>query len=246
MKGLAILLSLFAVLLFCVQSSWAGENFSVSLNAGYYSKYVGSAGNTIYAKSVFQQSLSATYVPLGVYGCAFHSYSPEGGPNKDWGDELDYGLGISHKINSLIIDFSCSYLDLMKIGETDGNLYALAINLALPINQYSFNIMAEQDLTENQLKPSRLIYRAGGAYSLKLTETQDIKFDLSVSGHDGKEQRKAEPVSSGKLTISSTFKVWGIGITPTISGQKRIGYSTNHGGTTHDELWGGINLGLNL
>ncbi|MEA2088456.1 MAG: hypothetical protein U9O55_01270 [Patescibacteria group bacterium] len=86
------------------------------------------------------------------------------------------------------------------------------------------------------------MYRAGVKYNINLIRSQAINLNISIAGHDGACGKRSKTISSAKLAVSSTFKLWKVDVTPIINFQKRLGYKVRDGGMTEYKIWHGINF----
>lgn len=103
----------------------------------------------------------------------------------------------------------------------------------------------EKDIpVDKEILEGGLIYKAGIQYNIDFPKLTTINLNTSLSGHDGAYGKRSEIVSSAKLAISSTFKLWEINITPEVNFQKRLGYKSRDGGMTEDKIWYGVNCSL--
>ena len=120
---------------FCSFNNLFAEDlkFNGSLDVGYFSRYIsGFNGMTVYDDPVFQQSIGVTVEPLGLYIKAWSSYSPKSGFNNDFGDEVDYIIGIYRKVGKIGCDISYAFYNVYDLDDTAGDLHALVLHLDLP------------------------------------------------------------------------------------------------------------------
>lgn len=246
------LVMLFAILIsfFYATISVASEEpkFSVALDAAYYSSYVGEiSGNVSHDNPVFQQSVTLTHNLSGIYVQVWNSYSHKDGANSDFGDELDYIVGISKEIKGFTVDAGYAFYDLYKIGHTEGDLHAIYLNVDAP-EVYSVvpYIQIEIDYpTDKDVLEGGVLYRVGLKHSVKIAK-QAIDLNLSIAGNDGAYGHVPDLISSGKLVISTTFNVWKMEITPEINFQKGLGHTEDGGGIAGNKTWWGIKASLPL
>jgi len=245
-KFLAVLI---AVFVFCSTAVWAvekGEKEKIltgELGFSFYNKYVGCTDGQVYFnKPVVQGSLLVSHEPTGIYAEIWSSYSPTGGWNSDFGDEIDFSVGIEREIIGLTIDAGYSYYNLHNLKHIAGDLHALHLNVDFPSTYYVTPYVGlEVDIpTNKEILEGGFLYKAGLKHTLKVGHPVDI--DLSVSGHDGAFGAEPELISSGNLKISSTFAVLGVDVTPEINLQKRIGKKVEDGGLTQNIVWYGITV----
>ena len=243
----------FAVLIifYCVTISVASEEpqFSVNMGIAYYSRYVSEInGNVVYDSPVSQQSVTLTHNSSGIYAEVWNSYSPKDGANSDFGDELDYSIGISKEVKGFTVDAGYAFYDLYKIGHVEGDLHAIYLNVdALEIHSVVPYIQVEIDFpTDEDILEGGVMYRVGVRRSIEIAK-QPVDFDLSVAGNNGAYGYKPDLLSTGKLGISTTFNIWKLEITPEVNLQKVIGHTEEDGGIAGDKvLWWGIKVSLPL
>ncbi len=106
--------------------------------------------------------------------------------------------------------------------------------------------MAEVDIpVQKNILEGGFLYRVGARYALKVNK-QKIAFDFSMAGHNGVYGYKPQALSSGRLTISTIFKMLGIEAMPEINFQKRFGTSHKNGGIVENLIWFGLRIVLPL
>jgi len=219
---------------------------SGSLDIAYYSDYIGAiSGQNIYDHSVFQQSLLVNFAPANIYAMVWSSYSPRGGFDSDFGDEVDWVIGITRSYFGVDFDLSYTYYDLYDIGDNDGDLHGIFLVMDFPqiisLNPY---LKIECDIPfDNEILDGGLTYRFGASYDLEFSETfgsRIVTFDASIAGHDGAYGTEPELISSGKLAISTTFNLWKVNVTPEVSLQERFDKNVENGGMTQSKVWYGI------
>lgn len=223
------------------------KRFEVGVNVEHNSRFMGNpAGGTIYEHDVYQSSITITDKPTGIYGGVWWSVSPRGGTNDDFGDEIDYFLGIHRTVLEWFeIDAGYAYYNLQDIKNTEGDLHHLHLTMSLPtIFKFSPYITAEKYIPEDKsILDGGFVHRFGVKYPVTLPrflKKQVVDFDLSLGGHDGAFGTRPEKISSGKLSISSTFKLWKVDVTPNINFQERFGYKEENGGLAEDKVWFGV------
>ena len=233
------------VFLFSVSFVQAEERrISANLNLGYYSDYIsGMHGLTIHDHPVLQQSIALNDNPSGLYVKVWSSYSPKGGINSDFGDELEYIAGIAMNFGRVGVDVGYAFYNLYDIKNTEGDLHAVYLNLDLPkIYKAKPYITIEGNIPEDKdVLEGGVMWKAGIKRNIKL-----LNLNLSVGGHDGTYGKKPEPISFVKLNIAAPFQIWKINITPEVSFQKELGYAVENGGITEDKIWYGINFSIPL
>ena len=224
-----------------------GEKIQIrgDLEFGFYSQYIGSVtGSTIHDKPVFQQSFKLSVEPLGLYTKVWNSYSPKGGWNSDYGDEVDYVIGLRRRIvGEWNIDFGYAFYDMYKMGQIKGDLHGLYAGLDFPkIYQLSPFLYVEWDIpTDREIVKGGVVYRAGLCYTPKILK-QPVNLEFSIAGHDNAYGYRAEFISSSRLSLSTPVKIWKLDLTPKINFQKRLGHYVREEGMTEDKIWGGLTL----
>lgn len=249
MKKILLAVLVVATLFFSVNSNAAEElKFSVALDAAYYSNYVGEiSGNVSYDNPVFQQSVTFTHNSSGIYAQIWNSYSPKDGANSDFGDELDYIVGISKEIKGFTVDAGYAFYDLHKIGHIEGDLHAIYLNVDAPeIHSVIPYLQLEVDYpTDREILEGGVLYRAGLKHFVKIVE-QAIDLDLSIAGNDGAYGYVPDLISSGKLKVSTTFNVWRLEVSPEVNFQKILGHTEDGGNIASSKTWWGITASLPL
>lgn len=246
-KFFAVLVAV-AIFVFCSTAVWAEESEKEKILTGelgfsFYNKYVGATDGQVYFnKPAVQGSLLVSHKPSGIYAEIWSSYGPSSGWNSDFGDEIDFSVGIEREIASLTIDVGYSYYNLHNLKHTAGDLHALYINVDFPeIYKVTPYVNLEADIpTDKEVLEGGFLYKVGLKHILNLGHPVDL--NLSVSGHDGAFGAEPELISSGNLKISSTFEIWGAEVAPEINLQKRIGKKAEDGGLTQNVVWYGVSI----
>jgi hypothetical protein len=225
----------------------AGASLTGVLDLGYKSVYVSSPGGTLYNDSVFQQDIILE-APLGLYGIFWSSYSPEKGINSDFGDEIDFILGIYQERFKLGFNFSYIYLNAWDINSTEVDFNLFVLNVDLPklfwISPY-INLEYDASFDEDIL-PGGFIYRVGCAYEDSLLiQKFNLKygFNFSMIGHDGVFGLDSQALSSARVKLNITYNLGNMEIIPEITYQKTF-KDVQDGGLSEDKLWWGINLAV--
>ncbi len=255
MKKFLVVWAIVLMFLFPVSYVQAEDSrFKATLDFGYFSHYIGGVnGMTLYDHSVFQQSLTLSDTLSGLYIKLWSSYSPKGGFNSDFGDEIDYIIGIYRTFydGKLGIDMGYAFYNLYDVKNTEGDLHAIYLNVNLPeVYKIKPYLSVEADIPEDkEIMEGGLIYQAGAKYDLNLPESlkgQKLNLNLSFGGHDGAYGTRPEIISFARIGIATVFKVWKIDIIPVINFQKRLGYKVEEGGMAEDKVWYGINFSVPL
>lgn len=233
-----IICSLVALLMLFLCPALVGAEdlkLKVDWTFGYFSRYISNPvkGKTVYDGPAFQQSIKIMLEPLGLYFKPWFSYSPQGGLDSDSGDEIDYNFGIYRKLfgGKLAIDASYAYFNFHKFEESKGDLHVFALSLypqeIITVKPY---ITLEGDVVHGKpLDTMKFFYRGGIRKDFELLDALASKrlfFDISFTGHSGWIGMKQSVVSSGKLSVSTKFKVWNEEIMPQINFQKGDGKFT--------------------
>ncbi len=247
--GLVVVV-LVVLVIFCFQAQAAEQKQGLQvkgvLDFGYYTEYTGSlSGSTIFKGSVFHQSATFSLEPIGLYFSVWDSYSPRGGPNRDFGDEVDVLFGIKRTIGKFTFNFGWGYYDYYNLKDTKGDAHGFYLVTDFP---KIFGLMPflwiEEDFNVHGGK-SGFFYRGGVSHTRKIIEDlPPLNVSLSIGGHDSAFGKRAETISSSRLSFSTNLKFRKLTITPVINFQKRLGYEVRDGGVTRDRIWGGINLSI--
>lgn len=243
MKKFGAILVLVAAMVFSASFVSAEEKektFSVDISTAFLSQYVGGlSGSVAHDDFVIQPDITVTHNPSGLYFDMWGSYSPNG--REDFGDEIDYIVGISRDIGSVNLGIYYAYYNCYKLGEhTDGDVHAVGTTITLPkfwgLEPY---IKAEYDWVVGFSDDNGLMYKVGGSFS----PIENLTIDLSAGGHTEIYGTRAEEVAFGRLTAAYEIKLAeNLCLVPEINFQKRLGYSEENGGMTKDNVWGGITL----
>ncbi len=207
------------------------------------------SGSTIFKGSVFQQSATFTLEPIGLYFSPWHSYSPKGGPNRDFGDEFDAYFGIKRRIGEFSFNLGYGYYDLYNLRDTKTDAHGFYLITEFPkvVGLTPF-LWIEEDVNVHGGE-SGFFYRGGLSHTWKIMQNPvdlPLSVSLSIGGHDTAFGKRAEYISSSRLSVSTSLKFKKLTITPVVNFQKRLGYELNEGGATQDRIWGGINFSLPL
>lgn len=135
MKKIGFVLALLAVVLSAsFVSAEQEKTFEFSASMDVLSKYVGGlTGAEIYDGFVIQPSVTLAHIPSGIYANIWTSYSPDGGFSSDYGDEIDYTIGIAHQIGSVSFDFYYAFYDVGRLNTLEeGDAHALGMRANFP------------------------------------------------------------------------------------------------------------------
>jgi hypothetical protein len=251
MAAMFLIVSIFILVAASARADEAREGASESpkitgfIRVGYYSQYVGNkSGATYHDKPVFQQTTIIRVEPWGVYAGAESTYSPKGGFNSDYGDEMDYYVGVKRKLGKLEFDLGYGYYDVIKFFRAKDDFHGPYIIVTFPeIYKLTPYVYLEWDIPiDRRVYEDAVLYRAG-LFHTAIIWKQPVIAEISIAGHDeAYGWYRSEPVSSTKLSLSIPFKIWELKVTPKINFQKRLGYSVSDGGMTEDKIWGGLIL----
>jgi hypothetical protein len=252
MKKLFSVLVVVMVLVFSTTILFAEEKekkesaIEVSVGVDFFSAYMGNlSGAEFHDDIVIQPSITMSHKKSGVYFSAWQSYSPRGGIHSDnGGNETDFYLGIAKEIGPVSIDAYYAFYDVYKLGFWgQGDVHALGVKAEWPINKIVTPYVAgECNYVIGQDGQDGFMYKGG----VKLNLHKYIKADIAFGGHGEIYGTRSEAISYGRITISTPFEWKGIGITPEISFQKRLGYAISDdedegkGGLAKDKVWWGI------
>jgi len=255
MKKFSVILVGVFMLLFSAAIAQAEEaRLKANLNFGYFSRYIGGVNDkTLHDHSVFQQSIKLADTPTGLYFQIWSSYSPKGGINSDFGDEIDYIVGIYRNFydGKLGIDMGYAFYNLYDLKNTEGDLDIIYLKVDLPeVYQIKPYISIKENIPRDKdIREGGFMYSLGVKYSFDLPAAltgQTVNMNLLAGGHDGALGKKPEMISFVRLVIATTFKIWKFDITPEVNFQKRLGHEKENGGMTEDKVWYGINFSVPL
>lgn len=227
-----------------------GGNISTSVTGAYIDKL---SGETLIDNAVTQLSIELSS-SSGIYLIAEQYYD-----SRDDGRsfETDFYLGIEKEIGRYLIesiDIGYYFSDMKDSGADFHGPYLLVdfqdVFGIIPYLEFEQDISTREEEIEGGF-----LYRAGLKRTIESVGNlnQPIDIDVSIGGHDGAYGYRPETVSSGRITISTTFVVWrGIEIIPEINYQRRLGHSGQvmedgeevPGGIIRDKdkIWGGIKI----
>jgi hypothetical protein len=216
-----------------------------TLETSFTSKYIGEiSGATDFKRSAIQSAITITHEPTGAYLKVWNSYALQGG-HPSTGDEIDpIIIGIAREIEGFKLDLGYAFYDLVRLDNTKGDLHAVYASIETPkVLTVSLFVAVENDFAVN-----REILRGGFMWRYGLKKDLDIMkqtFNLSLSGagHASIFGTRPEALSSARLSIATTFKVYkNLEATPFINFQKRLGYSVANGGLTENQIYGGLKI----
>lgn len=223
--------------------SWAEEDdpiFSFDTSVSGYSKYVGGiSGATFFDEAVVQPSIMLTHNPSGLYLNLWASYSPDGGIDSDYGDEVDYIAGINQDVGPVNVDIYYAHYNCYELDKHgDGDVHAVGTVIGFPeifgIEPY---VEAEYNIVRGVSQENGLLYRLGGNFS----PIEKLTLDISAGGHSEIYGTRHEGLSFARGSITYEINLAeNLILTPEINLQKRIGYSEQNGGFTDDVIWGGV------
>lgn len=207
--------------------------FTTTVALGYSSSYVGAIAKELYHGSVFRQSITMSHNRSGIYGYIWNSI---GGPKRDYGHETDYALGIARRVGPVAADLSVYYFNLVPLNTRRGDLYDVLLDatvVATPVRPY-VNL-------GNVIGRNPDVLRGGVTWRVGIRPRRGpVAFDISVAGHDGIGSFKPDPMSSGRVTISTTRTICQKVIaSPFLSYQTHLGPA---GGIAVTRWFGGLSL----
>lgn len=226
MRNLFVLLTIMSAA-FQSKEGYAQEtqvkDWTVSTQVGYYQRYwAGTAGTVFFNGPVFQDSTTATH-KSGLYLNLWHSYSPKGGLDKDFGDEVDFVIGRSQDIgrNSAVnLDYGYAYYDLSPLTTGKGDFHALYIRLTGNKGLVRPFVSIERDIANTpNVGRGGTLYKGG-----IITNVQGIALTASLGGHGASFGYPARALNYVQLVATRTFVLnRHISITPQMVTQRRIG-----------------------
>lgn len=242
-KGLLILVSV-AMAIFSAGFVYAEKDslFSFDTSASFYSQYVGGLGGAVFYEGfVIQPSFTASHNPSGLYVNLWGSYSPQGGFDSDYGDEVDYIAGINYDVGPVNIDVYYAYYNCYKLSEhNDGDVHAIGTILTFPeVWKLEPFITAEYNFVRGVSEENGLMYQVGANISL----VENLSLGVSVGGHSEIYGTRTEVASYARCSLSYEINLMeDLVLTPELNFQKRVGYSESNGGLTKSLAWGGATL----
>jgi hypothetical protein len=242
MKKAIFLMAMFVF--FPANVSFAEDDpvFSFDASISAYNEYVGClSGATFHDEAVIQPSLTVSHNPSGLYANLWASYSPEGGFNSDYGDEVDYIVGINQAIGLVNVDVYYAYYNCYELDRHgDGDVHAIGMTVSFPeIWSIETFAKAEYDFVRGASKENGLMYQIGGNTS----PIENLSIGISVGGHTEIYGARTEIASFAKCSASYEIGLAeNIFLTPEINFQKRIGYTKDNGGLTDDVIFGGVTI----
>lgn len=241
-KGLILLVS--AMVIFSVSFVYAEDDsmFDFDTSVSSYSQYVGGLSGAIFYDSlVIQPSFTLSHDPSGAYVNLWGSYSPQGGFDSDYGDEVDYIVGINQDIGPVNFDIYYAYYNCYKVSEhSDGDVHAIGTVIGFPeFFRTEPYIEIEYNWVIGASDENGVMYRLGGSFS----PIENLALDISAGGHGEIYGARTEVASFARISAGYNIELAeGLVIIPEINFQKRIGYSEDNGGLTDDVVWGGATL----
>lgn len=227
------------------KNSFAQEDraFGVSTSVSAYSQYVGClSGEIFHDEFVIQPSITLTHNPSGLYANLWGSYSPDGGFNSDYGDEVDYVVGINQDIGSVSVNAYYAYYNCYKLNRhSTGDVHAIGTTVAFPqVWKFEPFISSEYNFVKGISKDNGLMYKAG----VNISPIENLLLGVSVGGHSEIYGTRNEAVSFVRCSLGYEISlVKNLALTPEINFQKRVvGYPQKNGGLTDDVIWGGATL----
>jgi len=214
--------------------------FTATLTTSIRSQYVGVLALTPHDRPVVQSSATVSHGPSGLYAGIWHSASPNGSANNDWGDEVDYYAGIGRRVGPLALDAGYLYFDILPIGTLRSDLYDAYLSVSAPSTTLRPYLRADWIVGRDpDILEGGLAWRAGVRPSMG-----PVTADVSVAGHDGIVGIRPEPTSSGRAVLSATRTLFNkkAAVTPFLAFQKRFGAA---GGIARDRVWFGVDLAWN-
>lgn len=209
MKRFVAAIAIVVAAFFANNAQAEGGSFSGEAKISVHSAYVaGAIGATLYDHPVMQQSLTVTHNPSGMYASIWSSYSPNG--REDFGDEVDYSVGIARKIGRFSVDVGYAFYDMAKVGQVKGDLHALYLNLDFPTAKgITPFVYLEKDLpTDEEILLGGFSYKVGVKGTVDLIG-QPVNLTIYAGGHDGLCGTKPETVSIVRFNAVTEIGVVG-------------------------------------
>ena len=142
---------------------------------------------------------------------------------------IEVSAGMEKEFAGITFDAGVSFSDTQGSAEDFWCIYLNAEMKELTVVPYVKVEMAIP--TKKEVTEGDFLYRVGGKYSWN-----DVLFDLSLAGHDGAYGYKPQALSSGLLSVSREFILWGQKLTPSVNVQKT--FDTD--GIAEDLVWIGV------
>lgn len=218
---------------------------SANISIGAYGAYIDKlSGETLIDNAVIQPSIELSF-SSGAYLIAEQYYDSRDDGSRPF--ETDFYLGIEKEIGRYLIksiDIGYYFSD-MKDYKADFHGPYMIVNFDNIFFATPYAIFEQDISTKEKEVDGGFLYRAG---------CQSVAFgfidgDFSIAGHDGAYGYKPEPMSSARATISTTFHIWKIKITPEINYQKRLNDCSHEDGgiiKKDDFFWSGAKISLSF
>lgn len=214
---------LVAIFVFCSTAVWAGEGektFSISSELGCFSSVVvETTGEVVSKKPGCEPSITLTHNSSGLYVSALGYYlSGEGLA------EIDLYLGKAGEIKGIKYDAGAGFYNLKSLGSTRGDLIALYLNMEFPeVIGVTPLAYVEADIpTDKNILEGGWIWKVGAKKSVEIAK-QPVEFKVEFGGNDGLYGTEPKLVSFARGTTSTTLKVLGVNVAPSISLQTGFG-----------------------
>lgn len=198
------LMAIMAIVMFSSAGiSFAQEDdrmFGVNASVSGYSQYVGGlSGATFFDEAVIQPSITLTHNPSGLYANLWGSYSPEGGFNSDYGDEVDYIAGINQAVGSTSVNAYYAYYNCYRLNRhSAGDVHAIGTTVTFPqIWKFEPFISAEYGIVKGNSADNGLLYRVGA----NISPVENLSVGVSVGGHSEVYGTRTELASFVKCSL---------------------------------------------
>ncbi|MFA5986089.1 MAG: hypothetical protein WC819_01920 [Parcubacteria group bacterium] len=141
-------------------------------------------------------------------------------------NSVQISVGMEKEFAGITFDGGMGFLDTQN---SAGDFWCIYLNAEMKELAIIPYIKVEVDIpTNKEITEGGFLYRFGGKYAWN-----EILFDLSVAGHDGAYGYKPQALSSGLLSVSREFTLWGQKIIPSVNIQKT--FDTD--GIAEDLVW---------
>ena len=175
------------------------QGWDASYTAGYYSRYFAKvSGVTFYPKPVLQHSL--TLSRKGTSFNVWQSYSGAGGPDADFGDEVDFTVDHAFtlgKAGSVSMDIGLATYQIVPLRRRN-DYWAPFMRVAAARGKVRPFGYAEYDFADKG--PGALLYKVGVDTSYK-----SLNVTASLGGHGSSFGWPARPLSYGQVMLSRNF-----------------------------------------
>lgn len=233
MKRLAILLALCAITSSAFAQQDDSHDYTATLLAGAFSRYVGDTGGILYiARPVNQSSLTISSNRTGIYATVWQSLPFNGRFRDTFARETDWSVGINRSFGLVDVDLSGGVDNLRP----SSDIYPVSLKLTAVKGDIRPYVWVEHDFAQRKDILPGTVYRIGVR-----TNVRDFVLDASFMGNAGRhpyDAATADWFSGYRAEVSRPIALGKVGtLTP------MVGYivPTGHGnGLVHNQFVAGI------